>query len=301
MLIGAAMQAAAWVVHPISSPLIRGREFYDVTVAGLTICAVIGVLATAVLAGRSRRWTALLVALSPGLILGSFINWDMIAMALTALAMVAWAVRHPDHGRRAVRAGHRDQVLPDRLARRPVPAVPAGGPIAGLPGDGGFAAVAWLVVNVPIAVLNFTGWGRFYGLNSTRGADWGSIWYHVMPVTQPPAGVCRWPARQMRHGTCSVQIEGPSGWAAARNAAMPSPQACACAHCSRWTWHMSPLPLRGRSQPATGRAHRKTGCRAGTRITSPRNSESNAGPPVSAVSSSSRSCPGLAPGAVLSR
>ena len=93
VLIGAAMQAAAWVVRPISDPTLRGREFFDVTVAGLVLCAIAGVLATAYLAGRSRRWTALLVALSPALILTSFINWDMIAMALTAVGMAAWASR----------------------------------------------------------------------------------------------------------------------------------------------------------------------------------------------------------------
>src|SRR6202044_2937958 len=93
VLIGAAMQAAAWAVRPITSPTLRGREFFDITVAGLVLCAIAGGLAPASLAARSRRWTALLVALSPALILASFINWDMIAMALTALAMAAWASR----------------------------------------------------------------------------------------------------------------------------------------------------------------------------------------------------------------
>jgi hypothetical protein len=41
---------------------------------------------------------------------------------------------------------------------------------------------------VPIAVLNVTGWGRFYGLNSTRGADWGSIWYFFETEHWPVLG-----------------------------------------------------------------------------------------------------------------
>lgn len=69
----------------------RARAFYDVTTAGLVLFAIAGLLTTAYLAGRSRRWTALLVALSPGLIVAAFINWDLIAMALTAGAMAAWA------------------------------------------------------------------------------------------------------------------------------------------------------------------------------------------------------------------
>ena len=99
VLIGAAMQAAAWVVSPINDVLIRGREFFDVTVVLLAFFAVAAVLATAYLAGPSRRWTALLVALSPAVILAAFINWDLIAMSLATLGLAAWA------GRRGVLAG----------------------------------------------------------------------------------------------------------------------------------------------------------------------------------------------------
>ncbi len=188
VLIGAAMQAAAWVVHPITSPLIRGREFFDVTVVGLTICAVIGVLATAVLAGRSRRWTALLVALSPGLILGSFINWDMIAMALTALAMVAWAVRRPTSAGVLFGLAIATKFYPIVLLGALFLLCLRAGRLRDFRATAVGAAVAWLVVNVPIAVLNVTGWGRFYGLNSTRGADWGSIWYFFETEHWPVLG-----------------------------------------------------------------------------------------------------------------
>src|SRR5215813_13086819 len=93
VLIGGAMQAVAWLVRPISDLYVRGREFFDVTVLLLALFAVAGTLATAYLAGRSQRWTALGVALAPGLILASFINWDLIAMGLVALGMAAWAAR----------------------------------------------------------------------------------------------------------------------------------------------------------------------------------------------------------------
>jgi uncharacterized membrane protein len=177
VLIGAAMQAAAAAVHSISDPFTRGREFFDVTAAGLAVCALLGVLATAYLAGRSRRWTALLVALSPGLILASFINWDMVAMALTALAMVAWAAR------RGVLAG---VLLGLGIATKFYPIVLLGpllllclraGRMRSFWVTASSAAAAWLVVNVPVAILAFTGWSRFYRLNSTRGADWGCIYY----------------------------------------------------------------------------------------------------------------------------
>src|SRR5215472_15162825 len=44
VVMGAAMESAAWVVHRIANPAIRGREFYDVTVILLGLCLVAGVL-----------------------------------------------------------------------------------------------------------------------------------------------------------------------------------------------------------------------------------------------------------------
>ena len=89
------MQGAAWAVHWISNPFARGLQFFDVTVAVLALFLVAGVLATAYCAGPSRRWTALLVAFSPALILSAFINWDLIAMGLMMMALAAWAARRP--------------------------------------------------------------------------------------------------------------------------------------------------------------------------------------------------------------
>src|SRR5262252_7846099 len=163
VLIGAAMQAVAWVVRPISDPFLRGREFFDVTVLLLAAFSLAGTLATAYLAGRSRRWTALGVALAPGLILGAFINWDLIAMGLVALGMAAWAAR------RTVLAG---VLLGLAVATKFYPVL-FFGPLLLLCLRAGrmrafwttmaSAAGAWLAVNLPVAVA--------------APAGWGSVWY----------------------------------------------------------------------------------------------------------------------------
>ena len=177
VLIGAAMQAVAWMVRPISDPFVRGREFFDVTVLVLTLCAVAGTLATAYLAGRSRRWTALGVALAPGLILASFINWDLIAMALVALGMAAWAAR------RTALAG---VLLGLAVATKFYPLLFFGpllllclraGRMRAFWTTTASAVVAWLAVNLPVAFAAPAGWGRFYALSRDRPADWGSVWY----------------------------------------------------------------------------------------------------------------------------
>jgi uncharacterized membrane protein len=177
VLIGGAMQAVAWLVHPIADPYTRGREFFDVTVILLVICAVAGVVATAYAAGPSRRWAALLVALSPALVLAAFVNWDLIAMALAAAAIAAWA------GRRNVIAG----VLAGLAVATKFYPLVFFGPLLLLCWRAGrmrdfwvtfsSAAVAWLVVNVPVIIVAPSGWATFYQFSRTRPADWGSIWY----------------------------------------------------------------------------------------------------------------------------
>src|SRR5499425_1016661 len=188
VLIGAVMQAVAWLVRPISDAGIRGREFFDVTVVLLTLFALAGTLATAYLAGRSRRWTALLVALAPGLILASFINWDLIAMGLVALGMAAWAAR------RVVLAG---VLLGLAVATKFYPLLFFGpllllclraGRMRAFWTTAASSAVTWLAVNLPVAFAAPARWGRFYGLSASRAADWGSIWYYFETEHWPVLG-----------------------------------------------------------------------------------------------------------------
>ncbi len=177
VVIGGAMQAAAWLVRPVTDPYLRGKAFFEVTLVLLAACAVAAVLATGYLAGRSRRWTGWLVAVAPGLVLCSFINWDLIAVALAALGMAAWA------GRRQILAG---ALLGLAVATKFYPLLFFGpllllclraGRLRAFGVTFGSAVVAWLAVNLPVALAAPAGWARFYQLSVTRPADWGSIWY----------------------------------------------------------------------------------------------------------------------------
>src|SRR5882724_2322211 len=187
VLIGGAMQAAAWLVRNVSEA-IRGREFFDVTVALLAVCAVAGVLATARAAGPGRRAQALMVALSPALILSAFVNWDLIALAFTALGIAAWA------GRRGVWAG---VLLGLGVATKFYPLV-VFGPLLLLCLRAGrmrefartlaAAAIAWAVVDLPVLIVAPSGWARFYVFSKDRGADWGSVWYMFEHFNVPVLG-----------------------------------------------------------------------------------------------------------------
>jgi uncharacterized membrane protein len=154
------------------------RAFFDVNVILLTPFLLITVIASALAVCR-RAWDAAMIALAPTVILGATINWDLIPIALTALAFLAWVRERP------VASG---VFLGLAIASKFYPVVLLAvfvllafrtrtlRPTAALIGA---TAGTWLLVNLPFAIANFEGWWHFYSFNSARGIDFGSIWYAV--------------------------------------------------------------------------------------------------------------------------
>jgi uncharacterized membrane protein len=194
VIIGAVMQAAAWVVRSVANPYARGLAFFDVTVAVLAIFLVAGVLATAYCAGPSRRWTALLVAFSPALILSAFINWDLIAMGLMMMALAAWAARRPALAGVLLGLGVATKFYPVVVLWPLFLLCLRAGRLRSFWVTAGSAAAAWLVVNLPVAIIAPQGWATFYVYNSKRGADWGSIWFFFQHVQWPGVDTSSVPA-----------------------------------------------------------------------------------------------------------
>ena len=181
VLMGWMMEAAAWAVHSVTDAFARGKDFYEVTVLMLAVCLIVGVLATAATANREGNGAgtkaALMVALSPGLILAAYINWDLFAMALTACGLAAWAARRP------WLAGG---LLGLAVATKFYPLMFFGALLlvclrAGKLREFGKAlaggVIAWLAINLPVALTATSGWAEFYAFSRSRGADWGSVWY----------------------------------------------------------------------------------------------------------------------------
>jgi uncharacterized membrane protein len=176
VLIGLAMEVSAIVTRNIYGTNDRAQGFVDVTWVLLTIAAVIAVIATA-LTNRRRIWDAAMLALAPSLVLAGLINWDLLAVALTALALLAWSRKHNFVAGMLLGLAIATKFYPIvffvpllllcwRARQMKAFFVALGG-----------AAFAWAVVDVPIWIASPEGWFRFYYFSKTRGADWGSIWY----------------------------------------------------------------------------------------------------------------------------
>jgi uncharacterized membrane protein len=181
VLIGAAMQIGADAVRPFPSDS-RARRFVDVTWILMTIATVIAVVATALTAGR-RPWDAAMFATAPGLILAGLINWDLLAVALTSLAMLAWSRRHPVIAGAffglAVAAKFYPIVLFAPLFLLCLRARRMRAFFTCLVA----AVVAWALVDVPVWIKAPTGFSYFYSFSRTRGVDWGSVWYAAGQLT----------------------------------------------------------------------------------------------------------------------
>ena len=204
VLMGWMMEAAAWLVRSVSDPYSRGADFYNVTVVMLAVCLIVGVVATGATAhredGAAREgdpphppsgagWkAAVMVALSPGLILAAFINWDLFAMALTACGLAAWAYRRPWLAGALLGLAVATKFYPLMffgalllLCLRAGKLREFGKALAG-------GLIAWLVINLPVALTATSGWAEFYAFSRDRGADWGSIWHLFENYNVPVVG-----------------------------------------------------------------------------------------------------------------
>src|SRR4051812_17205523 len=103
VLTGGLMQLAAVVARGYDSlaggagPLpdaVPVQSYYVVTCLLLSVFALVTTRAVLGLTGR-RPWDAAMIGLSPVLLFYAFTNWGLLAVALTSLAIWAWARRHP--------------------------------------------------------------------------------------------------------------------------------------------------------------------------------------------------------------
>ena len=72
----------------------REQLYWMVNAGMLMACAVVIAVCTARI-HRRRPWDGLLVALAPALALTATINWDLLAVALTAVALLMWSRSRP--------------------------------------------------------------------------------------------------------------------------------------------------------------------------------------------------------------
>ncbi|MCQ4081792.1 glycosyltransferase 87 family protein [Streptomyces sp. RB6PN25] len=185
VLTGLFMEVASWVT-PHGSDLVHREQFYWLVNAGMLLaCAAVTAVAVA-RTHRRRPWDALLVALAPAFALTATINWDLLAVALTALGMLMWARSRPVAAGVLVGLATAAKLYPVLLLGPLLLLCLRAGRMRPYWKALGAAAGAWLVVNVPVMAFAWNGWEKFYSYSQSRGIDFGSLWLMISQQTGNP-------------------------------------------------------------------------------------------------------------------
>lgn len=175
VLTGAVMYVTALPISDDWSDATRMRAYYAVNSILIALLLAIAVWATA-LTVRRRPWDAAMVAVAPGMVLASTVNWDLWAVAAVALALLAWARRYPVLAGLLIGLGASFKFYPLLVLGPLFVLCLRAGRLRYWALAFGAAAVMWFAANVPIMLARFDGWARFYRFSSERGADYGSPW-----------------------------------------------------------------------------------------------------------------------------
>jgi uncharacterized membrane protein len=158
------------------------QSYFAVTCLLLSLGALVVTRAVLALAGR-RPWDAAMIGLSPLLLVEAFINWDLFAIALTTLAMWAWARRHPVLAGVLFGLGTAAKLYPVLLLGVLFVLCLRAGRLRSWWPAAAAAAGTWLVVNLPIALVAPHNWARFYSLSGSRPANPETLWKLALTVT----------------------------------------------------------------------------------------------------------------------
>jgi uncharacterized membrane protein len=175
VLSGAVMYLLGVPVPDSWSEDARARTYFALNALAIALLLAVTVWATA-LTVRRRPWDAAMVALAPGMVLASTINWDLWAVSATALALLAWARRYPVLAGLLIGLGASFKFYPVLLLGPLLVLCLRAGRLRYWALTASAALFMWLAANVPIMVARFDGWSRFYVFSSERGADFGSPW-----------------------------------------------------------------------------------------------------------------------------
>ncbi|WP_055545969.1 glycosyltransferase family 87 protein [Streptomyces sp. NBRC 110028] len=191
VLTGLLMEVASWLTPHSGDLQNREQVYWLANVAMLMACTAVMAVCVA-RTHRRRPWDALLLALAPAFALTATINWDLLAVALTAAAMLMWSRSRPLAAGVLLGLATAAKLYPVLLlGPLLVLCLRAGRWRAFWAATGGTAA-AWLVVNVPVMITTQgglhirEGWKQFYTFSQERPVDFGSLWLIISQRTGNP-------------------------------------------------------------------------------------------------------------------
>jgi uncharacterized membrane protein len=158
------------------------QAFTVLTCLLLSVCALVLVRAVLGLSGR-RPWDAAMIGLSPVLLVHAFTNWDLLAVALATLGMLAWARSRPVLAGVLLGLGIAAKFYPVLLLGVLFVLCLRAGRLRAWAATVAAAVVAWAAVNVPVALAAPDNWSWFFVFSQQRPANPESIWNIALHAT----------------------------------------------------------------------------------------------------------------------
>lgn len=169
--------AAGWL--PTGLPV---TVFFDISAFWLALAWLVTIWAVTRTA-RRRPWDAALIAASPLVLVHAFTNFDTLATACAATALLAWARKRPLLAGVLLGIGGAAKLYPLFLLGALLVLCLRAGRMRAFTITTVGAVVTWAAVNLPIALLYPRGWWEFFHRNSLRGADPDSLYNVVTQFT----------------------------------------------------------------------------------------------------------------------
>lgn len=149
------------------------KTFFDVN-AGLIVLLF---LITAFVVRKIKPEYPYLFPAAPAVIASLFINWDIWAVITALLAIYYFDQKKYEQSAIALGVSIATKFFPVVLLL-PIAIISyRSGQVKQLYKYIFICSLFWSAINLPIALLYFDGWWRFFELNLERSEDFGSIWY----------------------------------------------------------------------------------------------------------------------------
>ena len=156
--------------------------FFDISAFWLALAWLVTIWAVTRTA-RRRPWDAALIAASPLVLVHAFTNFDTLATACAATALLAWSRRRPVLAGVLLGLGVAAKLYPLFLLGALLVLCVRAGRMRPFYKTATATAVTWAVVNAPIALLYPRGWWEFFYRNNLRGADPDTLYNVVTQFT----------------------------------------------------------------------------------------------------------------------